>query len=101
MPKWPQMGPEWCRHMVWIMRRPHHFHRIHLNITEEQRNFLARRGFVEHTSMADVAREILEEERKREERRLGVASSSRSGSSTPEELRGVRRRATRIGELRP
>ena len=45
------------------MRDPLPFHRININITEKQRDFLARRAFREHTSMADIAREILEEAR--------------------------------------
>ena len=63
------MGPVWGRHMVsGVMREPLPFHRIHLNITEKQRDFLARRAFREHTSMADIARKILEDARKREQR---------------------------------
>jgi hypothetical protein len=64
------MGPVWLRHMVSgvMPREPLPFHRIHINITDDQREFLARRAFKEHTSMADVAREILEAARKREVR---------------------------------
>ncbi len=44
------------------------FRRIHINITPDQYEYLARRAFVEMTSMTNVARNILEAARLKDER---------------------------------
>jgi hypothetical protein len=53
------------------------YHRIHLNITSAQYEYLARRAFVETTTMADVARDILEEARKRDLRKAALKGKTR------------------------